>query len=126
MTALLQTTFDDLTRPLLSSTRPGHAEIMQTSWRYSLREVDEHLSFIPEHLRVIAERNDRLSTGDRVHRPVFIKHTRELLAIRLPRYLAAVRRVSEAEADMDRLGIRYARSSDAWDEADGRSKREAA
>lgn len=69
---------------------------------------------IKAHQKAIAERNETLSTGTLVHSPKYIAYARRELETRLPRYLAAVRRVTEYEQKMDRAGIRYAIRSDDW------------
>lgn len=99
MTALAQTF-----RPALAN-----------KWRYSAIEVDECLRFIRQHRRTIAERDERLPCGVPVHSAAYVAEAEKLLSLRLDLYLAAVRRVSEAEAEMDQIGMAYARSSDAWD-----------
>jgi len=83
-------------------------------WRYSSIEVRECLMFIKQHRHTIDNRNKRISTGQRVNRPAYVAFARKMLAQRLRMYLDAVRRVSEAEAEMLRIGMRFAMSSDAW------------
>ncbi|RVD64720.1 hypothetical protein [Mesorhizobium sp. M7A.F.Ca.ET.027.03.2.1] len=105
--------FTDLARPLgLDVDAQGR---LATAWRYSLREVADHLLFIRQHLATIAQRDEMLTTTVRRHSPKFVGYARQQLAYRLPLYLAAVRRVAEYETKMDLHGVAYARSSDAWE-----------
>lgn len=105
----LAETYADASRALQEMTRSRAT--LATAWRHSLLSVEEHLLFIKQHRKTIAERNERLACGVPVHRPAYVAHCRRCLAIRLPDYLAAVRRVTEYELEMDRLGIPYAKSS---------------
>lgn len=105
--------FADLARPLgLDVDAQGR---LATAWRYSLREVADHLLFIRQHLATIAQRDEMLTATIRRHSPMFVGYARQHLAYRLPLYLAAVRRVSEYETKMDLHGVAYARSSNAWE-----------
>ena len=63
-------------------------------WRYGAASVDECLIFIKQDLRL----------------------GRAPSAYRMKRYREALRAVSEAEIEMDFLGMPYARSSDDWRE----------
>lgn len=108
-----QTVFADLSRPLgLDVDAQGR---LGTAWRYSLREVADHLLFIKQHLTTIAQRDEMLTATIRRHSPKYVGYARQQLANRLPLYLAAVRRVSEYEIKMDLHGVAYARSSNAWE-----------
>lgn len=97
-------TFADLSRPLASLSH-DQRNTLTTAWRYSLREVEDHLLFIPQHMRTVADPHQR---------PAYVRQCQEQLARRLPRYAAAVRRVSEYEREMDLAGIPYSRSSHDW------------
>ncbi|MER9691966.1 hypothetical protein NKJ16_08510 [Mesorhizobium sp. M0179] len=106
--------FADLARPLtLDVDAQGR---LGTAWRYSAREVADHLLFINQHLKTIAERDEMLTATVRLHSPKFVGYCRQQLAYRLPRYLDAVRRVSEAEQNMELHGVAFAKSSDAWED----------
>lgn len=93
----------------------GAADRVATAWRYSLREVAEHILSIRQHQKTIAERDEMLTPTLRLHSPKYVGYCRQQIARRLPLYLAAVRRVSEAEQTMDLHGIAFAKSSDAWE-----------
>lgn len=105
--------FADLTRPLGLDINAQSR--LATAWRYSLREVADHLLFIGQHLNTIAQRDEMLTATIRRHSPKFVGYARQQLAYRLPLYLAAVRRVSEYETKMEFHGVAYARSSNAWE-----------
>lgn len=105
----LSSTFAEATRAF----RPNLAN----QWRYSAVEVAECIRFIRQHLETIEQRNERLSSGVRRHRAAYVTFARKALALRLRMYLDAVRRVSEAEDEMRRIGMAFAPSSDAWQEA---------
>ncbi|TGT36195.1 hypothetical protein [Mesorhizobium sp. M8A.F.Ca.ET.165.01.1.1] len=106
-------TFADLVRPVGLDVEAQ--DRLATAWRYSLREVADHLLFIRQHLATIAQRDEMLTATIRRHSPKFVGYARQQLAYRLPLYLAAVRRVTEYEIKMDLHGVAYARSSDAWE-----------
>ena len=84
------------------------------AWRGSMLEVADHIRFIRQHQKTIAERDEMLLPGVPVHRPAYVEAARALLAYRLPLYLEALRRVTEAEARMSLIGMPFAKSSDAW------------
>lgn len=113
MNAVTFAAFASFTRPIapdvVAQDRPA------TAWRYSLREVADHLLFIRQHLATIAQRDEILTATIRRHSPKFVGYARQQLAYRLPLYLAAVRRVSEYETKMDLHGVAYARSSNTWE-----------
>lgn len=92
----------------------GAADRVATAWRYSLREVAEHILSIQQHRKVIAERDEMLTPTVRLHSPKYVGYARQQIARRLPLYLAAVRRATEAEQTMTLHGIPFAKSSDAW------------
>ena len=93
-------------------------DTVSDAWRYSLSGIREDIRFIGVYRRVIAEKDERLSSGHRVHRPAYVKQCRRELAATRKSYLVHVRRISEAEEQMTAMGIAFARSSDAWTEAE--------
>ena len=107
-----QSVFADLARPLTFDA--GAQDRLGTAWRHSVREVADHILFIKQHQKTIAERDEMLTTTVRLHSPKYVGHCRQQLAYRLPLYLAAVRRVTEYEDRMSAIGMAFARSSDAW------------
>jgi hypothetical protein len=80
-------------------------ERLADMWRGNGRAIEDHLLFINSHLRTIAAGKER---------PAYIEQCQKNLAYRLPLYLAAVRRRSEAEHRMDIIGVEYARSPHHW------------
>lgn len=89
-------------------------ERVASVWRHNGRAIEDHLLFINSHLRNIAGKDEMLTPTIRLHSERYVEQCRKNLAYRLPLYLAAVRRRSEAEHRMDIIGMRYARSSDDW------------
>jgi hypothetical protein len=65
---------------------------------------------------VVEEKDARLSNGMLVHSPAYVEQARRHIDRYCVRYLRALRTVSEAEIEMDFLGMPYARSSDDWRE----------
>lgn len=115
MSAALATTFASLTRAL---TPVPVSETIGDAWRHSLSGIREDIRFIGVYRRVIAEKDARLSSGHRVHKPDYVKQCRRELAATCKSYLARVRRITEAEAQMTAMGIAFAASCDAWSEAE--------
>lgn len=85
------------------------------AWRQSARKVDHNILFIRQHLRVIAERKDRLPTGTLVHSRRYVWQCRGELVRCLQNYREAVRTVTECEARMEAIGMPFAKSSDHWE-----------
>lgn len=81
------------------------------AWRGSLVEVEDHIMFIRQHRETIEQRDEMLSATTPRHRPAYVDYARKMLADRLPRYLAAVRRVSEYEIAMAAVGIGFSRAA---------------
>jgi hypothetical protein len=111
----LRTTFAGLTRAL---TPVPVADTLGDAWRTNLSAIREDIRFISIYRRVLAEKDERLSSGHRLHRPAYVKQCRRDLVATCRSYLARVRRITEAEAQMTAMGIRFAQSSDAWSEAE--------
>lgn len=87
------------------------------AWRGSLLEVEDHIRFIHQHQETIKQQDEMLLPGIRRHKPSTVEGARENLAYRLPRYAKAIRRVTEAEERMSRMGMQFAQSSYAWGQA---------
>lgn len=115
MSAALATTFAGLTRAL---TPVPVSETIGDAWRINQIDIREDIRFIGVCRRVIAEKDARLSSGHRLHKPAYVKQCRRDLAATCKSYLARVRRITEAEAQMTAMGIRFAQSSDAWTDAE--------
>lgn len=81
------------------------------AWRHNALNVEHCLDFIAQHQRTIAERRERLPSGRLVHSVRDVMRARKMLPWRLSLYLASVRAVSEAEAEMIAIGMPFARSS---------------
>lgn len=111
----LRTTFAGLTRAL---TPVPVADTLGDAWRTNLSAIREDIRFIGIYRKVIAEKDERLSSGHRLHRPAYVKQCRRDLVATRKSYLARVRRISEAEEQMTAMGIAFAKSSDAWTEAE--------
>jgi len=95
-------------QPALSLQERGR---LADAWRGSLRELDEHIDMIKQHGETIAQRDEMLTATTPRHRPAYVDYARRMLADRLPRYLAAVRRVSEYEVAMDAAGVAFSRAA---------------
>ncbi|TGU28700.1 hypothetical protein EN795_37625, partial [bacterium M00.F.Ca.ET.152.01.1.1] len=72
--------FSDLSRPV-------HGETLAAAWRIASQDVADDLRFIRQYARVVAERDEWLSTGALVHRPAYVEQCRVWLAETLTRYL---------------------------------------
>jgi hypothetical protein len=83
-------------------------ERLADAWRHNAAKVDECLIYIRQHQRVIAQRDDKLSTGTPVHSAAYVAQCERLLALRLATYLKAVRNVSECEVQMAAIGMQFA------------------
>jgi hypothetical protein len=107
---LLAKAFSDLSRPV-------DGELLAAAWRIASQDVADDLRFIRQYAKVIAERDEWLSTGALVHRPAYVQQCRHWLAETIKRYLRNVRTISETEAAMTDIGMAFAKSSYAWDAA---------
>ena len=85
-------------------------------WRHAHSTLDEALRCIRQYRRVVEERNARLSTGALVHSPKYIAYAEGIIAFYVKRYRKALRVVTEAEIEMEGIGMKFARSSDDWRE----------
>lgn len=114
MTAL-RTTFIGLTRAL---TPVPARETIGDAWRINQIDIREDIRFIGVYRQVIAEKDAKLSSGHRVHRPAYVKQCRRDLVATCKSYLTRVRRITDAEEQMTAMGIAFAKSSDAWTDAE--------
>ncbi len=87
---------------------------LASDWRNAIRNINEHLVFIPSHRRTIALKDVMVIPGVPLNRPSYVEQARRQLAERLAGYRRDIRRVSEAEQKMDAIGMEYAISSDDW------------
>jgi len=111
--------FADLSRPLLSlpllpPLSLDQRERVAGAWRMASQDIADDIRFIRQYLKVIAERNERLSTGTLVHGGAYVEACAAWLPETLARYLRNLRLISECEGAMIAAGVRFARSSDAW------------
>lgn len=87
------------------------------AWRGSYLELNEHILFIKQHCKTIAEKDEMILPRVRRHRVDTVEQAERLLAYRCPLYLDALRRVMACEAKMDAIGMPYAKCSYAWEGA---------
>lgn len=107
----------DLTRDgMVSALSIPRTDNLADAWRINQIDIREDIRFIGMYRRVIGEKDARLSSGHRVHKPAYVKQCRRDLAATCKSYLARVRRITEAEETMTAMGIAFAASSDAWTE----------
>jgi hypothetical protein len=111
-------TRDGLIRALTVPNR----DTVSDAWRYSLSGIREDIRFIGVYRKVLSEKNARLSTGRRVHSAAYVEACRVNLDTTCKRYLRRVRQITEAEAQMEAMGITFAKSSDAWGESPAHSR----
>ncbi|RRH94794.1 hypothetical protein EH240_26260 [Mesorhizobium tamadayense] len=105
--------FADLSRPIVSPLPSAERERLAGAWRMASQDIADDIRFIRQYLKVIAEKEERLSTGTLVHGRAYV----EACAAWLPetRYLRNLRLISECECAMIAAGVRFATSSDAWE-----------
>ncbi|MGX5803369.1 hypothetical protein ACWGS9_19235 [Bradyrhizobium sp. Arg314] len=94
----------------------AHDERIASAWRISSQEVSEAIRFVQQSLKVIAEADEMLTPTIRLHRPAYVEQCCKRLPWELSLYLGHVRRISEAEAEMEARGMAFAKSSYAWGE----------
>jgi hypothetical protein len=97
-------------------------ETIADAWRHSQIGIREDIRFIGVCRKVLSEKNARLSTGRRVHSAAYVEACRVNLDTTCKRYLRRVRQITEAEAQMEAMGITFAKSSDAWGEFPAHSR----
>jgi hypothetical protein len=97
-------------------------ETIADAWRHSQIGIREDIRFIGVYRKVLSEKNARLSTGRRVHSAAYVEACRVNLDTTCKRYLRRVRQITEAEAQMEAMGITFAKSSDAWGEFPAHSR----
>ena len=107
--------FTDLSRPLISTASIDRGERLAGAWRMACQDVADDIRFIRQYLKVIAEKDERLSTGTLVHSRAYVEACANWLPDTLARYLRRVRLITECELAMTAAGIRFALSSDAWE-----------
>ena len=104
----------DLSRPLLSPLPFAARARLAVVLRMASQDIADDIRFIRQYLKVIAERDERLSTGTPVHGRAYVEACAAWLPETVARYLRNLRLISECESAMIAAGMRFARSSDAW------------
>ncbi len=107
--------FADLSRPLPSLLPLAERERLAGAWRMASQDIADDIRFIRQYLKVIAEKDERLSTGTLVHGPAYVEACAAWLPQTVARYLGNLRLISECEYAMTAAGVRFAKSSDAWE-----------
>jgi len=107
--------FADLSRPLISPATTDQRQRLAGAWRMASQDIAEDIRFIRQYLKVIAEKEERLSTGTLVHSRAYVEACAGWLPQTVARYLRNLRAITECELAMTAAGIRFALSSDAWD-----------
>ncbi|TPN76748.1 hypothetical protein FJ987_17950 [Mesorhizobium sp. CU2] len=107
--------FADLSRPLLSPLPLKERERLAGAWRMASQDIADDIRFIRQYLKVIAEKDERLSTGTLVHGSAYVQACADWLPETVARYLRNLRLISECESAMTAAGVSFAKSSDAWD-----------
>ena len=75
------------------------------------QDIAYDIRFIRQYLKVIAEKDERLSTGTLVHGRAYVEACAGWLPQTVARYLRNLRAISECELAMTAAGIRFALSS---------------
>ncbi|RUW53546.1 hypothetical protein EOA32_08965 [Mesorhizobium sp. M1A.F.Ca.ET.072.01.1.1] len=101
--------------PLLSPLPLAERERLAGAWRMASQDIADDIRFIRQYLKVIAEKDDRLSTGTLVHGRGYIEACAAWLPETIARYSRNLRLISECECAMTAAGVRFAKSSDAWE-----------
>lgn len=91
-------------------------DTLACTWRENLRRLDEHEYHIRAYRRVLDEaaKGKRFSTGELIHGPKAVATYHTDLATHCAGWRRAIRAVVEAEAEMDRIGMAYAKPSNHW------------
>jgi len=114
--------FADLSRPLPSPPLLSplllsldQRERVAGAWRMASQDIADDIRFIRQYLKVIAEKDERLSTGTLVHSRAYVEACAGWLPQTVARYLRHLRQITECELVMTEAGIRFALSSYAWE-----------
>ncbi|TIO74784.1 hypothetical protein [Mesorhizobium sp.] len=65
--------FADLSRPLQSPLPLKERERLANAWRMASQDIADDIRFIRQYLKVIAEKEERLSTGTLVHGRAYVE-----------------------------------------------------
>jgi hypothetical protein len=107
--------FADLSRPLISALSIGRRERLAGAWRMASQDIADDIRFIRQYLKVIAEKDERLSSGTLVHSRAYVEACAGWLPRTVARYLRNLRQITECELAMSAAGICFALSSYAWE-----------
>ncbi|TIV98897.1 MAG: hypothetical protein E5V85_09660 [Mesorhizobium sp.] len=107
--------FADLSCPIQSPLPFAERERLAGAWRMASQDIADDIRFIRQYLKVIAEKDERLSTGTLVHGRTYVEACAAWLPETVTRYLRNLRLISESEGAMIAAGVRFAKSSDAWE-----------
>lgn len=122
MSTASHSAFADLSRPLPSPPLLSppllsldQRERVAGAWRMASQDIADDIRFIRQYLKVIAEKDERLSTGTLVHSRAYVEACADWLPQTVARYLRHLRQITECELVMTEAGIRFALSSYAWE-----------
>jgi hypothetical protein len=115
MSTARHSAFADLSRPFISTASSDRRQRLAGAWRIASQDIAEDIRFIRQYLKVIAEKEERLSTGVLVHSRAYVEACASWLPETVARYLRTLRQITECELAMTAAGIRFALSSDAWE-----------
>ncbi|ESZ38190.1 hypothetical protein X732_19755 [Mesorhizobium sp. L2C066B000] len=90
-------------------------ERLAGAWRMASQDIADDIRFIRQYLKVVAEKDERLSTGTLVHSRAYVEACAGWLPQTVTRYLRHLRQITECELAMTAAGIRFALSSYAWE-----------
>ena len=107
--------FTDLSHPLIQALSIERRERLAGVWRMASQDIADDIRFIRQYLKVIAEKEERLSSGTLVHSRAYVEACAGWLPQTVARYLRNLRHISECELAMTAAGIGFALSSYAWD-----------
>jgi len=107
--------FTDLSHPLIQALSIERRERLAGVWRMASQDVADDIRFIRQYLKVIAEKEERLSSGTLVHSRAYVEACAGWLPQTVARYLRNLRQITECEVAMTAAGIGFALSSYAWD-----------
>lgn len=107
--------FTDLSHPLIQALSIERRERLAGVWRMASQDIADDIRFIRQYLKVIAEKEERLSSGTLVHSRAYVEACAGWLPQTVARYLRNLRQITECELAMTAAGIGFALSSYAWD-----------
>ena len=106
---------DEVIDPYLVELEFAQRERVAGAWRMASQDIADDIRFIRQYLKVIAEKDEMLSTGTLVHSRAYVEACAGWLPQTVARYLRHLRQITECELVMTAAGIRFALSSYAWE-----------